>query len=387
MRGFVPDTILMEETLFAKCRKSRPPLFIIIIFMIHVPVAGLKALPGGYEIDPGIRFWGGDLEIQYRGISFIPPLTTRLCIAAGLGYETVGYYRNPDNTPYTPPQAGSNPNRALFTRFEGVWSLGLRQGIVFDRRKEDNLLEAHCLYRGKYNDYCEEALSEDALVFSSGLVDSGGILQNSLVVGLFFDSVIEHRSHRKKNGIQTDVSCEVAPKYLGNNVFGLADYIRFTIDVRGFITVFDLDAENTKAHNTFNICLGNRFLWDYCDGGYVPLHARQSVGGREAVTSEGLGGVMRGVEKGRFDGYIKVLNNVDVRMNLPTLWLFVPSIVFYCDAGISDNLSYTISMENILVSAGAGVSLYAFGFDAIVYGNYFFNERKSSLSFDFSLCF
>jgi hypothetical protein len=385
--GSHPVDNAMEETLFAEWCKSKRLLFFIIVLIVHCCVGGFSTLFNDFEIVPGIRFWGGDLEINYLGISFIPPLTTRLCIAVGFGYETAGYFRNPDNTLYCPPQSASIINHALFTRLEGVWSLGLRQGILFDRRKEDNLLEAHFIYRGKYSDYLEEVSSEDALIFSSGLIDSSGILQNSLVVGLFLNSVVEHDSHRKRNGIQADVSGEVAPEYLGNNIFGLADFSRFTVDIRGFVTVLDLDPENIIAYNTFNIYLGDRILLDYLCGGYIPLNARQSVGGREANSSDGLGGVMRGVEKGRFDGYIKILNNFDIRMNLPTLWFFVPSIVFYFDTGVSDNLDYTISVENILFSTGAGFSFYGFGFDLIIYINYFINEGKISPSFDFSLCF
>lgn len=362
-------------------------LVCIHVCLIISGTAGFSSPLDEIEIEPGIRFWGADVGLNYLGVHFLPPLVTRLCLSFGCGYETVGYYRYPDTSIYYPPKSASEVNEAVFKRFESVWSAGIRQGIFLQPGKQDNLFEVHFLYRGKYNAYLEHDSGAEALVFSSGLADAEGILQNSAVIGLYYNDVAVHESHRKRNGIQADLSCEVAPAWFGNDIIGLADFVRGTFDLRGFITVFDLDPADTTTENAFNIYIGGRIVLDCLSGGYIPLNARQSIGGREATTSEGLGGVMRGIDNGRFDGYLKAVNNLDIRMNLPALGGFVPAFICYFDTGVSDNLDYTLRPGHLLFSTGTGCSLYGCGFDVVVYINYFINENRLSPSFDFSLCF
>jgi len=111
------------------------------------------------------------------------------------------------------------------------------------------------------------------------------------------------------------------------------------------------------------------------------------VGGRDVDSESALGGVVRGLESRRFDGFIKIVNNFDIRMHIPAIWIFVPGIVLYFDMGIVDNLDYILRPEEVLYTTGAGIFLSGLGFALTGYINYLINEGKISFSFDFNLHF
>ena len=90
--------------------------FFICIFLIGISYFISAGIMDDIEIIPGLRFWGADIELNYKGISLIPSLTTRLCILLGGGYETVGYYRDVDGIQYNPDDPGEEVNLALYDR-------------------------------------------------------------------------------------------------------------------------------------------------------------------------------------------------------------------------------------------------------------------------------
>ena len=356
-------------------------LFLLILLLGIQAIAGAGILDD-IEIVPGIRFWGADIGINYKGISFIPSLTTRLCIWFGGGYESVGYFRDPDGIQYDPYDSEGEPDLAFFDRLEFLWALGIRQGILFDPAKDDNLFEVHLFYRGQYDEDYED--SEDPeYIFLSDLPDSEGILLHTIVAGLFFDTEVIDKAQRKRNGIKADISIEFAPALINE----IADYTRATVDIRAYLTLLDLDPDNAEKKNLFNLYICDRFLWDGIVGDLIPIAARQNVGGRSLSNSKGLGGIMRGIDSRRFDGYLKMVNNFDIRMNLPAFWIVVPGIVLYFDIGIADDLNYNLQPEYLHYSTGIGAFVFGLGFDVILYANYWIDGERFTVSFDFKLHF
>lgn len=356
-------------------------VFIFCLFLLGISIIVSADILDDFEIIPGLRFWGADIGVNYKGVSFFPGVTTRLCVWLGAGYETIGYYRDSDGIQYYPTY-GDDPNLALFNRWNILWALGIRQGIFNDPAKNDNLLEAHLFYRG-LNDNNEETDEPAALIFTTDYPDASGILLHTFVTGLFFNTVVVNQIQRKRSGVKADISLEYAPGFINDS----ADYTRVTVDIRGYLTLIDLDPENKNKKNVFNLYISDRFLFDGIVGKYIPIVARQNVGGRELKSLEALGGIMRGIESRRFDGYLKMVNNFDIRMNLPTVWIIVPGIVLYFDVGIADELNYRLAAENLHYSTGIGASFYGLGFDLVVYANYWFNQERFTISFEFKLHF
>ncbi len=367
-------------------RSNRITVFFALLFLAVPLVPAFSDFWSDTEFIPDVRFWGGGLELRYKGWSLAEPLVTRLCILGAAGYEDPAYFRESNGSRYTPPTDAST-NLAVYKRMEAVWGLGIKQGILFDERKNDNLLEAHLLYRGRYDNHVESASIANSLVFDSGLPDANGILQNSLVTGLFANTVVIHETQRKRNGISADASVEYAPEFLANNVYGKADFTRLTFDFRSYLTIADFTPEDAQNENLFNIYLGNRIVFDTLFGSAIPINARQSIGGRNIAVASALGYSVRGIDSRRFDSFMKLIVNTDLRMNIGYVAGFVPGTVFYFDAGLCDDLDYNLSLSNLKYSTGAGVFVYIFGFEPTLYFNYFVNEGRFSLAFDFTLHF
>ena len=102
---------------------------------------------------------------------------------------------------------------------------------------------------------------------------------------------------------------------------------------------------------------------DWVTGDAVPLNVRQSFGGRSPRT--GLGGAVRGVDSGSLDGYFKAVNNLEVRLLGPALFLptIVPGLVVYLDAGLFSSAGCPRPEAwGFVASTGAGVFVDLFGF-------------------------
>jgi hypothetical protein len=367
-------------------RAPRPDAIRIgfIILFLMLPLASLFCdFFDDTEIGPGIRFWGADLELRYKGLPLAAPLVTRWCVVFGGGYEQPGYYRNADGSLYTPPY-DSSTNLALYNRTEYQWGLGIKQGILFDDRKKDNLLEGYLIYRGRYD---QEDSPAGSLVFASGLPDSDGIIQHSFTGGVFFDSVVVHPEQRKRTGVSADMSAEYAPAFLN----AIANFARFTFDLRSYLTILDLTPADAPPHtNVFNMYVCNRIVFDVLGGPVIPINARNTIGGRAMELRDGLGYSVRGFDDRRFDSFEKLIVNTDLRMNFPSFpFDIVPGAIVYFDIATSDaeRLDYDLPPSSIEYTAGIGESLYILGFDAVLYESYYFKENRFSVSFYFELQF
>ncbi|MBN2736980.1 MAG: hypothetical protein JXR70_08380 [Spirochaetales bacterium] len=338
---------------------------------------------------PDLRFWGAALRIEYADFFLIPQGLTSFEIELGGGYEEFGYYLYPDNSLYVPPVSSAEGNSALYQNINFDWGLGFRQGFFYDSRKKDNLLEAHVLLRGGF-DYNLPDYGPGSLIYQSGRSDARGNIVNSLALGVFYDSVYRN-PHEAVQGFSVDVTGEWAPLFLVNEVIGRNDFQRLSVDVRGFLTVLDLENAGNSALNRFNIYFGNRVIFDALFGAAIPILTRQSVGGRELSFESALGGVVRGIASRRFDSYLKLVNNFDVRINLPCFEYFSvalqPGCVVYFDSAFIDAMDYSINFNEIYNSAGLGFFLTLPWLDLILSLDYFINENKIDISYGFSFQF
>lgn len=80
---------------------------------------------------------------------------------------------------------------------------------------------------------------------------------------------------------------------------------------------------------------------------------------------EGLGYYVRGFEKWTYDTQLKIVNNIDLRANLPAIYFknLVPGIVAYFDAGFYRGYFADpgILKQGFLCSTGVGIYLDFFG--------------------------
>lgn len=323
---------------------------------------------------PGLRLFGLDVDVGYRGLSPVPGVDTIFWATVGGGYETKTYYRNPaDDSPLAAGDLSVDAATAPFyQRVNGDWGLGISQGILWNPEIEANFLEAFFFYKGRYSQYVNEESTEQ-LLFESRLADRQGIFQNSFLGGLSLMGLVPDVRHKTIRGYYAEASAEWGPAFLGNTIFGRADFLRFNITAMGFLPIYDANPESFA--NVFSVYLGEFFSVDYVVGDSIPLNVRQTFGGRDPRT--GLGGAVRGVDDGRYDTTFKAVNNVEVRMNLPAIVLpdLVPGIVAYFDAGYYDFADYTKS--GTVFSTGAGVYLNLLDLAYLAaYSNYLLNDTN-----------
>ena len=269
----------------------------------------------------------------------------------------------------------------------GLWFLGATQGLVPQgtdlgpgaRGWEDNsLVEAFAYYRGVYYDI----LSSGSYFADSSVPDKGGYLETSFLAGLSLDHVTKTDAHDLKEGYLLEASATWAPRALQSIA---VDYGRVTAIAQDFLPIFDsrpdsrLNALSLMA--AFNLAANH--LW----GASIPSEERQLFGGR-ALSGvggwvESIGGAVRGVEDGRFDGTDKAIANAELRLNLPGFEMsdpfnipvidkvleFVPGLVAYADGGLYGGLLG--QSPGMLLSAGLGAYLTVMKYGTIaIYNDY-----------------
>ncbi len=336
---------------------------VIALLLIAVIAGSAFALDDLAITLEGIRvYWFGfvptglDLRLTYTGAPLFDGVDTKLMFQAGGGYEEATVWRNSDGTVYSGPNENGEIN---FMQPNGRIEAGIIQGILFNEAIEDNLLEAFLIYRMRY-DY--NIPGEYSFVADSVFADAEGIFGNSLFAGVVYNDLRKNKAHRTQEGLYAEASVEWGPSFLANQIFGESDFLRLNFIAKGFVTLLDLKPEQEK--NTLSIYLGDFFSVDWITGSSVPMYVSQSFGGTDL--RRGLGGSVRGYEKKGWDSLFKVVNNFEVRVNGPALFLptIIPGFLAYFDMGYAAGYFGDADAEPAFLAAtGAGVYLLVLGFD------------------------
>ena len=317
---------------------------------------------------------GVDLTFGYKGLSFFPGLDTKFQITAGGGYDSLNLYRDADGTPYLP---GSMKSKMEFNALLLAWEPGLRQGILWNDLLDRNLLEAFIFYRGHYDDYFNGRIiwgtddaERDQILAEHGsykndliFTDKEKVFSNSLFAGLTFDALKVDKIHNVSDGFYSEFSVEwdpAIPKTFPNID---VDFLRFNFQARSFFPLYDAAPEREK--NLFSLYLGENFAIDYALGNNIPMFVSHTFGG--TYIREGLGYYVRGFEKWTYDTQLKIVNNLELRANLPAIYFknLVPGLVAYFDTGFYRGYfgDPGVVKQGFLVATGVGFYLDFFGID------------------------
>jgi hypothetical protein len=327
----------------------------VFFLLLLLCAAGLAAADSGgspWVFDVGLRLWGLDLGVGYKGLSLIDGVDTTLWAYAGGAWEKMTYYRVAETIITGEYTGGGDP---VFYRADANWQLGIGQGFLWNERIDANRLEGFLFYRGRYNDNLTEP---GDLILGSGLPDATGILFNTFFLGLAYDDVLFDKGHKMKSGISAEASAEWGPGFLFNAVLGNADFVRLNITGRGFYPLYD--AAPDSRGNRFSMYLAQFASADWAlglNGAPVPYLVRRSFGGRDAPRT-GLGYAVRGVDSGALDTNLKLVHNLELRMNLPAIVLpdIVPGVLVHWDAGYFSQMGEAAgALSGFVSTIGAGV--------------------------------
>ena len=171
----------------------------------------------------------------------------------------------------------------------------------------------------------------------------------------------DNEYHKSRSGVAAELSAEWGPGFFFNTLIGDSDFLRFNLGVRAFLPLFDVAPD--RPVNLFCGYLADFFAVDYAVGfaAPVPLAIRQTFGGRNPQT--GLGYAVRGVSWADYDTNLKAVNNLELRLELPALYIpdLVPGIIVFLDAGFYDQVGEAgipaPTPMGIIASTGIGISL------------------------------
>ena len=328
-----------------------------------------------------IRVWGADVGLGYKGVSFFDGVDTILWVSAGGGYQSANYFPYNDDTtwPSDTDLPGYDPG---YDNLNTDWRLGISQGILYNEAQQRNLLDFTLLYRGKLQSYYWK---DDILAGYPNYPDRNGLWQNSIMLGFVFDTVYYDSEMVTREGIYSSISAEFAPRFFLNEVVGNTGFTR--------LNVLAIVYKPLLSDWSFNMHIFDRLVFDYLFGNdaEIPISARTTMGGLSNVpilsnpgSYRGLGGAVRGIRNDRFDGFMKIVNNLELRMYFPVLNIsnmVTPGLVIYFDSGVYDKLTRTLQFDPIYLSTGAGLVLHALSYDVVGYLNYFINENNFTFSF------
>jgi len=355
-----------------------------------VSLTTAQADPFFFRFDDVRRYfaWGADLvptgakvTLGYRGWRLAPGVDTLLHTTIGAGYEGMETYRHVDYTPnfQIPPEAAAGGNRHLeFNSPVFEWEVGLAQGILWNEGLGRNWLEGFVLYRGRYERYLGGRwyLGTDPARIATieayhdwwkenyAGTDAEGIFGTSFALGLDIDAREVDPQTRARRGYYAEACFEASPWF--PSVLGAADFWRVTLSLAGFRVLHE---SRSAGRRGLTIYLGEYFSIDYADAQRsMPMYVMQTFGGR--TLRYGLGDdAVRGFESHSWDTQLKIVNNLDLRFNLPPVRVsdrlgldLVPGFLLFGDLGYGTGFwgDPSGSPGRFLGSTGVGVYLDVF---------------------------
>lgn len=318
-------------------------LFLLIILFSGVLLAAEEESSSAfnYSVFP-TDFWSGKIFFGYTGFSFIEGQETSLETEFRGGWLTQYSYYSGSFLNRLEPVEGFDYTDAEFKTGYLQGLFGIRQGFVRNKRNDKNLIEGFLYYKGRWETHEN---SDDNSPWFMQLTDNpenDGIFQQSLVIGSAYNDVVRS-THAVKDGFDAGIVFDYAPSFINDP----ADYYTVVLEAAGYLPILDLNPG--EKMNLFSIYLADRVKLAYTDGDYRPYNIRQ-----ENAAS------IRGIEEERLDSKLTIVNNFELRYNLPAL--FIPDLMFglltYFDAGYYyEDASY----NGTVFSAGAGLYLDLFG--------------------------
>ena len=362
-------------------KNSRLPRVLTAALALLLLACGLAFAQDGSEprfiLRPSPTLWGAYAGIGLGFNDILFDAETKLLLELGASYSERAYFRLPDRSIFSGTTGSFTGEEApYYDRLNIAWGLGVEQGLLYDPTREANMLEAFFYYRGEYDDNFS-ASGVDQLIFEAdppGATTGGeDIMINRLILGATFDSVESAPVTKVLSGSRLEASFSWAPRFFLNGVIGNSDYGRLNVSLRNFFPIVENASE--EGMNLFSLYLALFSAADLLvgDPADVPYLARRRFGGLSP--RRGLGGAVRGYDTGRFDARFKLVSNVELRAQLPALFLpdIVPGLLAFIDGGYYSGLfdapvgtSADSADEGWLLGTGLGLTLNALDLTTVV---------------------
>lgn len=352
-----------------RIRSSSRRLSIVSILTLFLCLVTVQAQSQA-SIGVSPLIWGARLRLETDISGGDRPLVLGGSLGASFG--STPYLRRIDGVPF---EAGQLDGQALETSVTSTyagWNVDLSQTLLRNF-SDESVVSVFFGYWGRIDNRFDEGGETSLFSAVPPPEDYRGQLLNSVRTGVEIGHVRSLHHSPLLEGADTTVTFEWAPAWLGNEVIGAAEFVRFSAEARGFLPLLAGGGEN--GDRAIGVYGGAHVIGDYTVGSDVPILVRSSFGGRSGRS--GLAGTVRGYESGRFDSVAKAATGAELRIVGPTLPAarFTPGLVLYGDAGYyAGYAGSTPAAEDDsgwIASTGAGVSVSLLDAVTLVfYSNY-----------------
>lgn len=351
---------------------KRPTLVLVLLLAAAGGSFALGSPESPFVLVPNVRFFGADMTVGYRGLHPIPQLGTTVWAHVGGGWEQHKLYRDFSIEDVVGVPLGVDDPKADYNKWTLDAQLGLAQGILWSDRLGRNLLEAVIQSRWRLESYRLPDGGDSSLILDSSLPDRDGLFLGTFLGAVHLDGVQTVSRRRTHNGVDAEISAEWAPAgFLGSP----ADFVRLNGHLEGLVTLVEAKNVALVAGDHLE---GDLLLSPTGELSTIPVWARTTLGGVNPDGfggQAGLGGAVRGVASERFDGTLKIVNNLEVRLLFPEILpvAIFPGLIVFVDAGTSDFRGLDrapVLPDDLFVSFGAGLDLRALVADVVVYASY-----------------
>jgi hypothetical protein len=341
-------------------------LAIVLIFSIPVTAGDFAFVFDGTETNPEFLFdffpTYVRLGTSYTGFELIDGNITEVILIGSGGYGHTKVWTDSNGIPFDPGIIDIDDEYFVDLQSYNNILLGA------DFRLQQFLNPAIPIMRGDLAAYAEYGISwmhplenGDASFGLDGseaaYPDRGGALWNRLSIGSFLDAVEKGAS---PDGYIASIKVAFAPDFFANSYLGIANYSRVEAS---FVYYFPL-LERTQANglNLFALYLADRVAAHIVLGELVPQRVQKPVA---------LGTLMRGFEKNSFGTRFTAVNNLEVRLAGPEIFLknLYPRIQLFLDVGTyaGEYLNTLHSDSGFLASTGFEAALTVFNLVSVGY--------------------
>ena len=284
--------------------KKQVFLFILLIVILASPAYATLYGTDKIAIMTNLTTWGVNNAIGYKGFHILEDRDTIFWGILGVRGTKLSYFRDENDDDLD--TYISDYDDISFWSANLNWGLGFSQGLIDDPRKKTDLVYFSIFYKGVREWYYED----HDVFFQGDRADKDGLLQNSVVLELAVDSVLNDHESGMKSGFFTNFTFEYAPNEFFNNYLGDADFRKYYAQFKFFVPLHEFKEESHFSC----IYFGNSSMFDYVTGSEVPIYARHHIG--SLTVYGGLGGLVRGYEPYRFDSDLKLANRSEFRLLL-----------------------------------------------------------------------
>ncbi len=284
------------------------------------------------------------------GMEIVPGASSMAFLSLGGGYLQSASWRDAEDERLSPRDDGFM-DKSVFWTWQARARLGMNLGILRSAALKRNILSLDLFYKSDF----QKNVDNGAFIFQGSEANRLGFWENSFFAALNYDNVAFDQDTALKSGLAGNASIEWAPGWDWNQVFGRSDYGRVSANLSAYMPLL-------KSRQAC-IYLGERLVGDALFGSEIPYDRRilMNVGPVAWLISyPGTGYILRGVEPGRFDAKLKLVNNFDIRLTLPGIFgrVCIPEIVAFFDVGFWDDaaIQSPSGLDNAL-STGLGLFL------------------------------